>query len=98
MGVVSDAVKQQPPSPPQSNDGDFGLGVVQQHLASLDQQPSPQLLRPAGLEEQLIVSDAPSLPNDLVTNLVKDPYGDPSQYQTAEHHVYYPSQPVSSKQ
>jgi hypothetical protein len=51
------AVKQQPPSPPQSNDGDFGLSAVQLHIAALDQQAVHPQLRSIGPGEQLIVSE-----------------------------------------
>jgi hypothetical protein len=52
MSAAPTAVKQQPPSPPQSNDGDFDLSAVQQHIASLEQEPQ---IKPTGLAEQLIV-------------------------------------------
>ena len=56
MSGTPTAVKQQPPSPPQSNDGEFDLSAVQQLVAALDQpavQPQTNLI---GLAEQPIVS------------------------------------------
>jgi hypothetical protein len=51
------AVKQQPPSPPHSNDGDFDLSAVQLHIAALDQQAVHPQVRSIGPGEQLIVSE-----------------------------------------
>ena len=45
--MTSAAVIKQPPSPPQSNDGDFDLSAVQQHVASLDRYQPPRSIRPA---------------------------------------------------
>ncbi|ERF76096.1 hypothetical protein EPUS_01429 [Endocarpon pusillum Z07020] len=76
MSGTPTAVKQQPPSPPQSIDGEFDLSAVQQHIAALEQQAVQPQINTIGLAEQPI-----------------DQYGDPSDYQIASNHVYYPSQP-----
>jgi hypothetical protein len=57
MSDPSAAVKQRPPSPPQSNDGDFDLSAVQQHMAALDDQAVHSQVDSMGLAEQPIVRD-----------------------------------------
>ena len=56
MSATPTAVKQQPPSPPQSDDGDFDLSAVQQHIAALDRQALSPHIESTGLVEQVIVS------------------------------------------
>lgn len=89
------AVKQQPISPPRSIDGDFDLSAVQQHIAALDQQVLPPPVKPTTQSEELNVSRWPVRADPSSTNWrQQDPYGDPSDYQTAANPMYYPSQPV----
>lgn len=57
MSGTPTAVKQQPPSPPQSIDGEFDLSAVQQHIAALEQQAVQPQINSIGLVEQPIVSE-----------------------------------------
>ena len=61
MSATPTAIKQQPPSPPQSNDGDFDLSAVQQHVAALDQQTVQPQIKSIGLAEQPTVSGKTSV-------------------------------------
>lgn len=60
MSGTHTAAKQQPPSPPHSNDGDFDLSAIQQHIDSVDPQSVHPHIRPTPLVEQFIVSEAAS--------------------------------------
>ena len=73
MTTPVDTKAERPPSPPPSNDGDFDLSAVQEHIAGLDQKPAYPL--------------EPEQPR----------YGDPSEYQTNDSHVYYTTEGVSKQ-
>lgn len=98
--MTAAVVGERPPSPPISNDGDFGLSAVQEHVAGLENQASPRSIRPAPLRisDPDIVSTSPvAAPTEGVVNRSDSPqdqYGDPSMYQTAQNYTYYPAQPV----
>lgn len=55
MSATSAAAKQRPPSPPQSNDGDFDLSAVQQHNAALGQEALHPHIKSIGLAEPTLV-------------------------------------------
>ena len=98
--MTAAVVGERPPSPPISNDGDFGLGAVQQHVASLDKHAAPRSLRPAPIsisDPEIVSTPHAVAPNDEKRNgsdPLQDQYGDPSMYETAQNYTYYPVQPV----
>jgi hypothetical protein len=69
MSTTPTAVKQQPPSPPQSNDGDFDLSVLQQHITGFDQQTVLPQITSTGLTDQLVVSKFNGPPEHLLKGL-----------------------------
>lgn len=103
--MTAAAAKERPPSPPTSNDGDFGLAEsiefaslqeLQQH-ASGGSRYMPRSSRSAPVNEHELVSTARATRSGLTTDAEhpQDQYGDPTLYQTAPAHGYYTPQPVS---
>jgi hypothetical protein len=98
--MTAAVVGERPPSPPISNDGDFGLVAVQQHVAGLEKHAPPRSIRPAPVRtsEPETVSTSQAVAPDAevknVSDFLQDQYGDPSIYETAQNHTYYPAQPV----
>jgi hypothetical protein len=98
--MTAAVVGERPPSPPISNDGDFGLVAVQQHVAGLEKHAPPRSIRPAPVrtsEPEMVSTSQAAAPDADVKNVsdfLQDQYGDPSIYETAQNYTYYPAQPV----
>jgi hypothetical protein len=98
--MTAAVVGERPPSPPISNDGDFGLSAVQQHVADLEKQAVPRSIKPAPIsigDPEIVSTSLAAVPTDVVvsrSDYLQDQYGDPSMYQTAQNYTYYPVQPV----
>jgi hypothetical protein len=98
--MTTSVVGERPPSPPISNDGDFGLSAVQQHVAALENHAPPRSIRPAPIsisDPEIVSTSQTTVPNAIVasrSDALQDHYGDPSMYQTAQNYTYYPAQPV----
>jgi hypothetical protein len=67
-------VGERPPSPPISNDGDFGLVTVQQHVAGLERHAPPRSIKPAPIpiSEPEIVSTSQAAAPDAEMKNVSD--------------------------
>lgn len=99
MSAVPAASKQRPPSPPQSNDGDFDLRAVQRHIVGLSRESLDPPIKSHGLSEHTTVSEETPIDGQLNTDYRwQEQYGDPTDFQTAISHVYYPSQTVRTRQ
>lgn len=99
MSAAPAASKQRPPSPPQSNDGDFDLRAVQQHIVGLSREALDPPVQSHGLAEHAPVSEETPVNRQRNTDYRwQEQYGDPTDFQTAISHVYYPSQSVSPRQ
>ena len=105
--MTATAATERPPSPPNSNDGDFGLAEsiefadlreLQQH-ASGEGKYTPRSIRSAPVNNHEIVSIARATRLGVTTDAdnPQDLYGDPTHYQTAPAHGYYTPQPVSQR-
>jgi hypothetical protein len=84
-------VGERPPSPPISNDGDFGLSAVQQNVADLKKHAPPRTIRPAPIsisDPEIVSISTTAAPRDLT--LFQDHYGDPSMYETPQNYTYLP--------
>jgi hypothetical protein len=98
--MTAAVVGERPPSPPISNDGDFGLSAVQQHVAALENHAPPRSIRPAPIsisDPEIVCTSQTAVPNNMGggrSDALQDHYGDPSMYQTAQNYIYYPAQPV----
>src|ERR1700722_12213900 len=72
--MTTAVVREQPPSPPISNDGDFGLVAVQQHVAGLEKHAPPRSIRPAPVStsEPEIVSMSQAAAPDAEAENISD--------------------------
>jgi hypothetical protein len=93
-------VGERPPSPPISNDGDFGFTAVPDDTAGLEKHAPPREVRsaPTGIGDPGIVSTSQvAAPVDVTrrtSDSFQDLYGNPSLYHTAQNYTYYTAQPV----
>jgi hypothetical protein len=98
--MTTAVVGERPPSPPISNDGDFGLSVVQQHVADMKKHAPPRSIRPAPIsigDAEIVSIRQRQPPSDVAvsgSDSFQDHYGDPSMYETAQNYTYYSVQPV----
>lgn len=98
--MTAAVVGERPPSPPISNDGDFGLTVVPGDAAGLEKHAPPREVRaaPIGIGDPGIVSTSQvAAPVDVtrsISDSLQDLYGNPSLYHTAQNYTYYTAQPV----
>ncbi len=104
--MAATTAAERPPSPPNSNDGDFGLAESSELVVfqgthqddAGDAKYAPRSIRPAPVNHHHLVSTS-CLRRTTVTweaDTPQDQYGDPSHYQTAPSQEYYAtSQPVS---
>jgi hypothetical protein len=95
--MTAPAEVQRPPSPPHSNDGDFGLPAVRDHVADLERQSLPRSIPAAPMSAPVspsVSQQAQTTPERRASiDEVKDQYGDPLEYQTAPTPAYYPQPP-----
>lgn len=72
--MATAVVGERPPSPPISNDGDFGLVAVEQHVAGLEKHAPPRSIRPAPIptSEPEIVSTSQVAAPDVEMKKVSD--------------------------